>query len=63
MFRVVDKFFIDNSFIRELESKVKPFDYGMVPMSSSWVLNVTRWLAMSFVLTAVRAAFSPEGKK
>ena len=64
IFPIVDKFSIQNPvLLRGLESKVKPFDYGMVPMSSSWVLNVIRWLAMSSVLTAARAAFSPEGKK
>lgn len=38
-------------------------DYGMVAMSSSWPLIITRWLvALSSVLTTSRAAFSPDGK-
>jgi hypothetical protein len=45
-----------------LESKIKSVDYGMVAMSYSWVLSLTRWLALSSVMTATRAAFSPEGK-
>lgn len=56
------KFFTEKSVFVDIESKVKPLDYGMVAMSSSWVMNLTRWLVISSVLTATRAAFSPEGK-
>ncbi|KAK4012057.1 hypothetical protein OUZ56_021158 [Daphnia magna] len=54
------KFFTEKSVFVDIESKVKPLDYGMVAMSSSWVMNLTRWLVISSVLTATRAAFSPE---
>lgn len=58
------KFFIEKSVPVAIESKVKPPKYGMVTMSSSWVLSITRWLIMSSVLSAdsARAAFSPEGR-
>lgn len=55
------KIFTKKPVLLAIESKVKPLNYGMVAMSSSW-LSITRWLVMSFVLTASRAAFSPEGK-
>jgi hypothetical protein len=56
------KFFIQKHILVGIESKLKSFDYGMVAMSYSWVLSLTRWLALSSVLTATRAAFPPEGK-